>query len=90
MLLCPVHYMTQQILNILFYRNSSNVLPGKSKVALVEFLCLIFSQRGALVLTLPLCMNMWNQQFSLIREMFRVLPPKRLSEKFRNFTNGLC
>lgn len=61
-----------------------------SKVALVEFLCLVYSQRSALVLTLPLCVSIWNQQFSLIRGMFRVLPSKSLTEKFRNFTNALC
>lgn len=61
-----------------------------SKFSLVEFLCLVYSQRGALVLTLPLCASIWNQWFSLIRGMFRVLPPKRLTEKFRNFTNALC
>lgn len=55
----------------------------RSKVALVEFLCLIFSQRGALILTLPVCMIMWSQQFSLINGMFMVFPPKDRLKKFR-------
>lgn len=91
MLVYPLLYVTQQISNTYSTEIHQMFCQTRSKVALVEFLCLIFNLRGALVLTLSLCANMWNQQFPLIQgRMFRVLPPRRLSEKFRNFARTLC
>lgn len=57
----------------------------RSKVALVEFLCLIFSQRNVLVLTLPLCANMWNQQFSLIGERLGCCLQKKIQKLYKCF-----
>lgn len=89
MLLCPLLYVTQQIFSIYFIETHQMFCQTRSKVALVEFLCLIFSQRGALVLTLSLCANMWNQHFSLIQGNVQGVASKKF-EKFRNFTHTLC